>query len=91
MARRQMHQLDTSVAEERIAGNKQGVGLLGHKSGQGRIDLAAGAGVEDLSLQADGASGRQHVFQSGFGTRRVGWIDEHGNPNRCGHQLTQQI
>jgi len=24
MARRQMHQLDTSVAEERIAGNKQG-------------------------------------------------------------------
>jgi len=63
------------VAEERIAGNKQGVGLLGHKSGQGRIDLAAGAGVEDLGLQADGASGCQH----------------HGNPNRCGHQLTQQI
>jgi hypothetical protein len=31
------------------------VGLVAHEGDEGRLDFAAGAGVEDLSLQSDGA------------------------------------
>ena len=62
MARCEMDQLHAPVAKKRVAGNKQGIGFLGHKRSEGRIDLAAGAGVEDLNLQADRASSRQHIF-----------------------------
>jgi hypothetical protein len=37
-------QLETSAVEE------EGVALLAYKSCEGRIDIAAGAGVEDLNL-----------------------------------------
>ena len=47
--------------------DEEGVGPLAHKSCEGRIDLAAGAGVEDLDLQSDGASSRFHVSQRGLG------------------------
>ena len=51
MPRREMDQLDMPAAEKGVAGNKKGVGLLGHKSCESRIDLAPGAGVEDMGLQ----------------------------------------
>ena len=47
--------------------DEKGVGPLAHKGCEGRIDLAAGAGVEDLDLQPDGASRRFHVSQRGLG------------------------
>ena len=60
-------QLDTPGLEEGIAADEEGVGPLAHKSCEGRIDLAAGAGVEDLDLQPHGAGSRFHVSQRGLG------------------------
>ena len=54
------------------------VGPLAHKRCEGRIDLAAGAGVENLDLQPHGAGRRFHVSQRGLGIRSIGRIDEHG-------------
>ncbi len=48
MARRQVGQLDTPSGEEGAGADEEGVGPLAHKRREGRIDLAAGAGVEDL-------------------------------------------
>src|SRR5262249_19241801 len=62
-----------------------------HKSGEGRIDLAAGAGIKDLNLQSDGASSRLHVSQRGLLSRSSGRIDEHGDTSRARHHLTQEF
>ena len=91
MARRQLGQLDTPADEEGVAADEEGVGPLAHKSCEGRIDLAAGAGVEDLDLQPHGAGSRFHVSQRGLGSRSIGRIDEHGNTSGSGHQLTQEL
>ena len=91
MARRQVDQLDTPAGEKGVAADEEGVGPLAHKSCEGRIDLAAGAGVEDLDLQPHGASSRFHVSQRGLGSRSIGRIDEHGNTSGCGHQLAQEF
>ena len=91
MARRQSGQLDTPAVEEGVAADEERVGPLAHKRCEGRIDLAAGAGVEDLDLQPHGASSRFHVSQRGLGSRSIGRIDEHGHTSGCGHQLAQQL
>ena len=61
MARRQVDQLDTPGAEKGIVADEEGVGPLAHKSCEGRFDLVAGVGVEDLDLQPHGAGSRFHV------------------------------
>jgi len=38
-----------------------GVGLVAHERGEGRLDLAAGAGVEELNLQSDGTRRFRYV------------------------------
>ena len=91
VARRQLDQLDTPAGEEGVGADEEGVGPLAHKSCEGRIDLAAGAGVEDLDLQPDGARSRFHVSQRGLGIRSIGRIDEHGHTSGCGHQLAQEF
>ena len=55
MARRERRKLDAPADEERIGGDEEGVGPVTHEGGKGRLDFAAGAGVEDLDLQSDGA------------------------------------
>ena len=67
MARRQVDQLDAPADEKGVGADEEGVGPLAHKSCEGRIDLAAGAGVEDLDLQPHGARSRFHVSQCGLG------------------------
>src|SRR5262245_8766891 len=71
--------------------DEDGFGPLAHESGEGRIDLAAGAGVEDLDLQSHSAGGRLHDPQRGFRSRSIGRIDEHGDTSRSGHYLTQEF
>jgi hypothetical protein len=44
MARRQVGQLDAPAGEYGVAADEDGVGPLAHKSCEGRVDLAAGAG-----------------------------------------------
>jgi hypothetical protein len=43
-------QLQTPAVEEWILANEQGIGALVRQHRKGRIDLAAGAGVDYLSL-----------------------------------------
>src|SRR5262249_56388158 len=55
VAPRQEDELDTPSVEECVVADEEGVGALARNSREGRIDLAAGAGVEDLDLQSHGA------------------------------------
>ena len=91
MARRQVDQLDAPAAEKRVGADEQRVGTLTHKRCEGRIDLLAGAGAEDLDLQPHGASSRRGVFQRGLRSRSIGGIDEHANASCSGHQLAQDF
>ena len=91
VARRQVGQLHTPADEKGVGADEERVGPLARKRCEGRIDLAAGAGVEDLDLQPHGAGGRFHVSQRGLGSRGIGRIDEHGHTGRSGHQLTQEL
>ena len=86
-----MDQLDTPAGEKGVAADEEGVGPLAHERCEGRIDLAAGAGVEDLDLQPHGASSRFHVSQRGLGNGSIGRIDEHGHASGRGHQLAQEL
>jgi hypothetical protein len=55
MARRKRRKLDAPADEECVGSDEQSVGPVAHECGESRLDFAAGAGVEDLNLQSDGA------------------------------------
>ena len=74
-----------AAVEEGIGGNEQGIGLLAPEGGEGRLDLAAGAGVEDVSLQSENAGRFRYVSQRGLGDLSIRGIDQHGNANSLGH------
>ena len=61
---RQLGQLSTSVDEERGGPNEECVGSFAHERGERGLDLADGAGVENLDLQPHGTSSRCYVSQS---------------------------
>src|SRR5262245_6505980 len=90
MARRQEYQLDTSADKKGAAADEKRVGSLKRKCREGRIDVPAGADLENLDLQSRAACRRFHVSRYGFGVC-IGRIDEHGDVTGCGHQLTQQF
>src|SRR5262249_46245699 len=50
VARRQLGQLDSSADEKRTGADVEDVGPLAYKVREGRVDLAAGAGAENLDL-----------------------------------------
>jgi hypothetical protein len=66
MARSQIDQLDTSAVEKGVATDEERIGPLPRKICEGRIDLADGAGVENLDLQPYGASSRFHASPAGY-------------------------
>jgi hypothetical protein len=47
--------LHAAADEEPVGSDEKGVGPLAHNGYEGGIDLVAGAGVEHLTLQPDGA------------------------------------
>ena len=51
----------------------------------------AGTGFENLQLQSQGMASRFDVAQGGLGNCRLGGVDEHGHPFRCGYHLTQEF
>jgi hypothetical protein len=53
--------LDAPAVEERVRRDEKGVGPVARGSGEGRLDLPTGAGVEDLHLQSEGACSFRHV------------------------------
>ena len=90
IARRERSKLNTPADEERVGANEKCVGPVAHEGSEGRLDLAAGAGVEDLNLQSDGACRFRYLSQRGLGDGSIGRINQHGDTNRLGHQLVQQ-
>src|SRR5215468_8164818 len=82
--------LHPPTGEKRVGDNEERVGPLAHKSCEGRINLVAGAGVEDLNLQSNGARSRFHVSQHPL---RIGGgrIDEHCYTSRSRHQFMQEF
>src|SRR5262249_21644773 len=54
MMRRERRKLDAPADEERVGGDEKGVGPVARKRGEGRLDLGAGAGLEDRNLQCEG-------------------------------------
>src|SRR5215469_15951699 len=47
--------LDAPADKERVAGNEECVGPVSQEGGEGRLDLFAGAGFEELCLKSGGA------------------------------------
>src|SRR5262249_25790726 len=91
VAPRQEDQRDTPSVEEGVVADEEGVGPLAHKSCEGRIDLPAGTGVEDLDLQSHGAGSGFYGSQRRLGIRCMGRIDEHCNTSGYRHQRTQEL
>src|SRR5262249_39638805 len=91
MARRHVGQLKSPAVEKTILADENGVGPLAPNSCEGRIDLAAGPGIEYLALSPHGACSRFHLSQRGFCIRSIGPIDEYGHARHSGYQLTQEL
>ena len=89
MVRRERDKLDASAGEEHVASDVQRIRAVVHEGGEGRLDLAAGARVEDLNLQSH-CTGVFRYISYALGTCDIGGIDQHGNPNGLGHQLVQK-
>jgi hypothetical protein len=62
IARRERRKLDAPAREEDISSDVQGVGAIAREGGEGRLDLAPGAGVEDLNLQSHCTGGVRYVL-----------------------------
>ena len=60
------------LGEECVGSDEEGIRVLACKAGKGRIDLATRAGVEDLDLQPENASGFLHLPPRIAG-RRLGY------------------
>src|SRR5262249_15228110 len=71
--------------------DKQRVRSLARKRCKGRVDLTAGAGVEDLDSQPHLAPRGFRFFHLKLRARRIGRIDENGDTGHCGHQLAQKF
>src|SRR5262249_12662710 len=65
----------------------------GSQLGQGRedrIEIAFGAGMQDMQLHSEDAGRRLQVSQYGLGIG-IGWVDERGNDGRRWYQLVRQL
>ena len=91
MACGQLRQLHAPRVQECGLSYEDSVWPVAFDNGKGRIDLAAGAGIENLDLQPDSTSSRFYGFQCGVGICSIDGIDEHGNALSLGHQLTQKF
>jgi hypothetical protein len=61
IARRERRKLDTSAGEEHVASDEQGLRPVAHEVGEGGLDFADGAGVEELNLKAEGTGSFRHI------------------------------
>ena len=90
MGRRQGHNPRALGDEERVRTDEQGFGPPARESRERRVDLPAGAGVEDLDVEAERAANDRRVPFRRLGGRHIGRIDQHGNALAPGQQLVQQ-
>ena len=91
VACRQLDELDAPASEKRAGRTISSTsGCSPHKTREGRIDLAACAGVKHLDLQSHGATSRFCVFDV-TSVIPVAQFDQHGNASRSGHQFAQEF
>src|SRR5215467_13633714 len=81
MAGSQLRQLDTSGEQERTDPDEKRVGPLARERGEGSIDLADSAGIEDLHLYSHRSDAHFEFSQRGLRSPRIGRVDERGNTN----------
>ena len=90
IARRESRKLNAPAREEHVTSDVQGVGVVPH-GGEGCLDLAPGAGVEDLNLQSVRTGGIGYISQRALGSRDIGRIDQHANLDGLRHQFVQKF
>jgi hypothetical protein len=61
MSRRERRKLDAPANEEPVGGYEESVGPVAHEGDERRLYFAAGAGIEDLNLQSDGACSIRYI------------------------------
>jgi hypothetical protein len=90
MARCRVGKLHPSAGEKNVVGDEKRVGASACKTCEDRIDLAAGAGVEEIGLQSHCASSRFDISNSGLnsGTDRT---HEDGYTSDRRYQLAQEF
>src|SRR5207247_2636999 len=71
MARCQGHQLVAPAADERIAGDDEPAGMQFDEGREGGIDLAFGAGLQDVEPYPLRARCFLHIWDQGRGSRAV--------------------
>jgi hypothetical protein len=64
----QVGNLHSAAGKERIAGDEQGTGAISLKARKSRINLAAGAGLEETDFQPCSAGSFLRLPQCGLGT-----------------------
>src|SRR5262249_12143753 len=86
-----MRQLDTPCSEKGIGGDKEGIRALTLHTFERSTDLTAGAGVENLDLQAHDASSGCYLSQCPFRLGRARRINQYRDTLSLGQQLAQEF
>jgi hypothetical protein len=78
------------ASEERIVADHESAGLQCGQGCEDRIDVALGACMQDVELQAQRAGRRLEMFRHDIAAGK-GWVDERGQGARLGEQLMQEL
>jgi hypothetical protein len=89
MSRRQRHQLFAG-SEERIGADQERTGTQLDARGEGRVDLAFPAGLQDMELQTLGACRFPRLSRKAL-VSRIGRVHQQGDDPCLGRQLGQQF
>ena len=90
MACRQRHELLAPAVEERIGADDERAGMQLDEGGEGGVDLAFGAGLQDRELHPLRARRFLHVSDDALGIRIVR-VHQQGDHPGLGNQLGQQL
>ena len=60
------------------------------QSCKSRLEVAFGAGVQNMELEPEGAGRSLHVARGGLRKRRIGRINKQRHDRRCRHQFVQE-
>jgi len=89
MACRQHHELAGTIEKHGIPRDQERIGALLGEPRKSCIDIANGAGIEDIDLLSDAAGGGLNVIHLYFGIERT-CVHENSDRRGVGPQLTQQ-
>ncbi len=90
MACRQRHELLAPAVEERIGADDERAGMQLDEGGESGVDLAFGAGLQDMELHPLRARRFLHVSHDALGSRIVR-VHEQGDHPGLGNQLGKQL